>query len=319
MAATQHHRAPTHPKRPTPLHSRSKSAVFTKRSAAAAKQPRASPKKEDDDDDLMAASFLNFCTVCEKQIIVPNNSILYCSESCRKKDNTKELSFEPSPPPTPYASFFFDDTSPSRDIVPPRSPTVAPAKRLSYGFSDASEDESDWHDIEKPRPQETEATRYLRSFPRSSTELDLRRPVRPTHNRANTAMVLPTTHSAAPSLSHTPTSTLSVSMPYTPSSRPLLPRRHPHSTSSRNGSIDLVNPFVTAPPTAPSSLSQCSLKCLPSCTTSTGVAEGELELFQKRTPTATSPGQGSLKALFAFSAMQAPPTSSASTMRPFVS
>ncbi|KAK7556890.1 life-span regulatory factor-domain-containing protein [Phyllosticta citricarpa] len=317
MAATQHHRAPTHPKRPTPLHSRSKSAVFTKRSAKS--QPRASPKKEDDDDDLMAASFLNFCTVCEKQIIVPNNSILYCSESCRKKDNTKELSFEPSPPPTPYGSFFFDDTSSSRDILPPRSPTAVPAKRLSYGFSDASEDESDWHDIEKPRQQETEATRYLRSFPRSSTELDLRRPVRPQHNRASTAMVLPTTHSAAPSLSHTPTSTLSVSMPFTPSNRPLLPRRHPHSTSSRNGSIDLVNPFVTAPPTAPSSLSQCSLKCSPSCTTSTGVAEGELELFQKRTPTATSPGQGSLKALFAFSAMQAPPTSSASTMRPFVS
>ncbi|KAK8191343.1 life-span regulatory factor-domain-containing protein [Phyllosticta capitalensis] len=317
MAATQHHRAPTHPKRPTPLHSRSKSAVFTKRSIKP--NPRASPKKEDDDDDLMAASFLNFCTVCEKQIIVPNNSILYCSESCRKKDNTKELSFEPSPPPTPYGSFFFDDTSPTRDILPPRSPTAAPAKRLSYGFSDASEDESDWHDIEKPRKQESEATRYLRSFPRSSTELDLRRPVRPSHNRANTAMVLPTTHSAAPSLSHTPTSTLSASMPYTPSNRPLLPRRHPNSTSSRNGSIDLVNPFVTAPPTAPSSLSQTSLKCSPSCTTSTGVAEGELELFQKRTPTATSPGQGSLKALFAFSAMQAPPTSSASTMRPFVS
>ncbi|KAK9491394.1 hypothetical protein V1508DRAFT_422113 [Lipomyces doorenjongii] len=31
-------------------------------------------------------SFLPYCTVCDKQLSVPNNNILYCSEKCRRKD-----------------------------------------------------------------------------------------------------------------------------------------------------------------------------------------------------------------------------------------
>ncbi|EKG12162.1 hypothetical protein MPH_10726 [Macrophomina phaseolina MS6] len=258
----------------------------------------------------MAASFLNFCTVCEKQIIVPNNSILYCSESCRKKDNTKAITFEPSPPPTPYSHYSLEDVSPSRDIIPPRSPTVAPAKRLSYGFSDAYDDEAPVWTEEKQK--ESEATRYLRTF--SCTDMASQR-TRPSYHRSSTSTVASTT-STAPSLSHTPTSSVSISMPYTPSSRPL-PRRNPNGSSYGTRSIDLVNPFtVMHPTTAPSSFTQWSLKSGPSCKTSTGIAEGELELFQKKIPNAASPSQGSLKQLFAFSAMQAPPSNMASTMRP---
>ncbi|PYH68817.1 uncharacterized protein BO88DRAFT_52232 [Aspergillus vadensis CBS 113365] len=35
---------------------------------------------DDDRQPEMAASFLNFCAMCEKQITVPDNSLLYCSE-----------------------------------------------------------------------------------------------------------------------------------------------------------------------------------------------------------------------------------------------
>ncbi|KAK9236162.1 hypothetical protein V1525DRAFT_407737 [Lipomyces kononenkoae] len=31
-------------------------------------------------------SFLPYCTVCDKQLSVPNHNILYCSEKCRRKD-----------------------------------------------------------------------------------------------------------------------------------------------------------------------------------------------------------------------------------------
>ncbi|KAL1638312.1 hypothetical protein SLS56_000120 [Neofusicoccum ribis] len=307
MATTHtHHRTPSHPKR-------SKPAPLKRASKSQTKVPQVQPRKEEEpEDDLMAASFLNFCTVCEKQIIVPNNSILYCSESCRKKDNTKTITFEPSPPPTPYFHrFSFDDVSPSRDIVPPRSPTQAPSKRLSYGFSETSDDEApEWNEKES---KESEATRYLRTF--SSTDITAQRS-RPNYHRSSTSTVVSTT-STTPSLSHTPTSSVSISMPYTPSNRPL-PRRNPHGSSYGTRSIDLVNPFTIAaqPTTAPSSFTQWSLKSGPSCKTSTGVAEGELEWFEKKIPDAASPSQGSLKQLFAFSAMQAPPSSTASTMRP---
>ncbi|KAB2578728.1 hypothetical protein BFW01_g9536 [Lasiodiplodia theobromae] len=309
--ATQHahHRNPSHSKRAAQSHPRvSRPALLKRSSKSANKVPQlaAQRKDEEPEDDAMAASFLNFCTVCEKQIIVPNNSILYCSESCRKKDNTKTITFEPSPPPTPYSLRSYEDFSPSRDIVPPRSPTAIPSKRLSYGYSDGSDDEAPEWSQEKSK--ESDAARYLRTF--SATDMAAQR-----SKRSSTSTVASTT-STAPSLSHTPSSSTSMSIPYTPASRPL-PRRNPHGSSYGTRSIDLVNPFSAAhPTTAPSSLTQWSFKSGPSCKMSTGLAEGELELFEKKVPNAASPSQGSLKQLFAFSAMQAPPSSTASTMRP---
>ncbi|GFF86312.1 hypothetical protein IFM53868_04769 [Aspergillus udagawae] len=38
------------------------------------------PEPESDHQPDMAASFLNFCAMCERQITVPDNSLLYCSE-----------------------------------------------------------------------------------------------------------------------------------------------------------------------------------------------------------------------------------------------
>ncbi|OJD09629.1 hypothetical protein AJ78_09005 [Emergomyces pasteurianus Ep9510] len=43
------------------------------------------------EDLFMATAFLQFCATCERQIMIPSDSILYCSESCRRKDSSKPL------------------------------------------------------------------------------------------------------------------------------------------------------------------------------------------------------------------------------------
>lgn len=300
------------------------------------------------------ANYSNSAT-CEKQIAVPSNSTLYCSEGyvlllpnrgiytdaithrCRRKDNAKVLEYNyggDSPPMTPLQQFSFDDL-PVRDIIPQRSPTVTNSKRLSC--SSFSEDEANYFE-EASHPGEmqhrySDATYYLHQLQtedshHSSTP-------RPRYNRSFTAL---STMSNAPSLSHSPTSsTAGMSFPYTPSSttqRPLPSRINPFSTSYKDTrSIDLVNPFaLTAsrhpiPTTAPSSLHhhprhdsayQTSSRRdsaqygNPSAGAqmSLGYAEGELMSYDKAgSPVGEMQGEryGSLKQLFRFSEMQAPP------------
>ncbi|KAF8454630.1 hypothetical protein BDZ91DRAFT_558750 [Kalaharituber pfeilii] len=94
---------------------------------------------ESSDLDSAMATFHNYCTHCEKQIIVPNNSILYCSEKCRKLDNKRPASiclastscpsFENNnwmtPPLTPSYSnqLSYFEGVPMKNYVTPSSPT----------------------------------------------------------------------------------------------------------------------------------------------------------------------------------------------------
>jgi hypothetical protein len=216
--------------------------------------------------------------------------------SCRKKDNDKTVSYQAdySPPLTPFANFSFEDFH-FRDIVPPRSPTQPRSQRSSCAFSELSSDDNMTSGDERLR-KESEASKYLRQFQsatQSAAETTVR-PTRPRYSRASTSQV---THSAAPSLSHTPASSISYSLPYTPSTRPLPPRKNPYSSSYASRSTDLVTPFTYA--TAPSSPPQYSLKTPPISRTSTGAAEGEI-MYEKKSPVpSVSPANGSLKQLFA--------------------
>jgi hypothetical protein len=226
----------------------------------------------DDDEDSMAVSFLNYCTVCEKQIVVPSNTVLYCSESCKKKDAEKSIHYyydHYSPPTTPFANLSFDDFT-FRDIVPQRSPTQPDSKRSSCAFSDVSSDEtSDYH---------SDASKYLRKFYSTPTSSDAVRQHRPRYSRASTSQY---SSSAAPSLSHTPASSVSYSLPYTPATtRPLPPR----TKSSRHGSyggksIDLVTPV-----TAPSSPKSYSHKSPAVSRTSISTIEGEIVYAKSPVP-----------------------------------
>ncbi|OCL15464.1 hypothetical protein AOQ84DRAFT_370344 [Glonium stellatum] len=301
--ATHQLRPSAHPKKPLPAHARpSKPAPPSKRAnshgANKGGHEAAQHTEEDlEDEESMATSFLQYCTTCEKQIVVPNNSALYCSESCRKKDNEKILSYslEHSPPPTPFSSFSFFEDLPVRDIVAPRSPTAAPSQRSSCAFSEASSEDNALAGDERLK-RDSEASRYLRQFQSATATAETcGRQTRPRYNRSSTSMA---TMSAAPSLSHTPASSVSVSMPYTPSNRPLPPRNNPHSSSYGSRSIDLVMP-LTAATTASTSLGQYSLKSAASSRTSIGAVEGEILYEKKPTIPTVSPANGSLKQLFA--------------------
>jgi hypothetical protein len=105
----------------------------------------------------MSASFPQFCTMCEKQIMTPNVSLLYCSQHCRQRDTNKPLAdaetctllglmdppaaagaphwAAPAPPPPPggaRGSLVDDATAPPADIVPRQSPTPRLANSLCF-------------------------------------------------------------------------------------------------------------------------------------------------------------------------------------------
>ncbi|MCJ1307388.1 hypothetical protein MMC25_001034 [Agyrium rufum] len=109
----------------------------------------------DEPDEDMATGFLQFCAMCEKQIAVPNNSILYCSESCRRKDSqtftpmtalSSSLSSTSSTSLSPTNSAFsmsYSCASPSTStssiscstsypLVPPRQPTTLASSLFSH-------------------------------------------------------------------------------------------------------------------------------------------------------------------------------------------
>ncbi|QDS74845.1 hypothetical protein FKW77_002947 [Venturia effusa] len=342
--ATHHHRNPSSGRKPQATPGRSsRPGPGNKRHSGHLTVPKANGKnvkrrEEETEEDAMAASFPQYCATCEKQIAVPSDSILYCSEGCRRKDNAKVLSYShgvDSPPMTPLQQFSFDDL-PVRDIIPQRSPTVTNSKRFSY--SSLSEDEGQYSESEShhgyTNHRHSDATYYIHQLqaedsPNSSTP-------RPHYNRSSTTL---STLSNAPSLSHSPTSsTAGMSYPYTPSStaqRPLPSRINPFSTSYNDTrSIDLVNPFAPTssrhpiPTTAPSSLHHhthprrhdsayhsrrdSTQYGNPSAgaQVSQGFAEGEMMAYEKvgsAVRGAQGEGYGSLKQLFRFSEMQAPP------------
>lgn len=293
--ATHHARHPSHhSKKPLPVHARpSKPAPLSKRSHSYSKSSHKAAHSRDldladDEEDSMAVSFLNYCTVCEKQIIVPSNTVLYCSESCRKTDTEKSLTYSfdhYSPPTTPFGTYSFDDFT-FRDIVPQRSPTQSDSKRSSMAFSDISSDDNLHSDNEKSLRSNSDAFRYLRKFQSTTYASETIRSSRPRYSRASASQMSVT---AAPSLSHTPTSSVSYSLPYTPANtRPLPPRTNPHTSSYCAKSIDLVTPL-----TAPSSPKQYSHKTPPIMRTSISTIEGEI-VYAKSPVPSPSTASGSL-------------------------
>ncbi|KAF2126108.1 hypothetical protein P153DRAFT_369463 [Dothidotthia symphoricarpi CBS 119687] len=291
-----------HAKRALPAHAKpTKPAPLSKRSSSHGSKGSRKvdlPKDllESDEEEAMAVSFLNYCTVCEKQIVTPSNAVLYCSESCKKKDTEKSLTYSYdhySPPTTPFANFTFDDFQ-FRDIIPQRSPTQSHSKRSSCAFSDDLSDDNTTPSDEKSQRLDSEASRYLRQFQSSTYSPETTRPVRPHYSSTSTSQF---SFGAAPSLSHTPTSSYSFSLPYTPytsaTTRPLPPRTNPHTSSYASKSIDLVTPL-----TAPSSPKQYSYKAPPISRTSASTIEGEL-VYAKSPVPSMSPANGSLGRLLA--------------------
>jgi hypothetical protein len=224
---------------------------------------------------------------CEKQILTPAcNSILYCSESCRRKDHNKPLSHsilpsEPSPPPTTPRSSYFDENQ--HDILPLRSPTVVRPPSLAY--SDDSSDMSGNEEHHPYRRSESDTFQYLAHYRHASGEYSSRR-----------ASYEPCT----PSLSYTPASLISPGGSYL-SARPLPGRKNPYCASFSSLSVDLVTPIVNMEASTKQSRQNASLRS----TASIRVVDGEMN-YQSNEPGRTS-SDGSLGQLFFHEAMQAPP------------
>ncbi|KAI4722034.1 hypothetical protein E4T48_01598 [Aureobasidium sp. EXF-10727] len=275
----------------------------SKKSPACAKTITSSSKSHYKTDTAIAAEdedmagLPQFCATCERQILTPaGNSILYCSESCRRKDHNKPLSHsilpsEPSPQPTtPRSSYFFDDNQ--HEILPMRSPTVV--RPPSLAFSDDSLDLSASEEQPNYRRSESDGSRYLTHYRHNSGDHSPRR-----------ASCDPYT----PSLSHTPTSLVSNVGSYL-STRPLPGRKNPYSASFSSLSVDLVTPVVnTESLTASTDLShqKASLRSSASTSTAFRVVEGEMSYGNRDYMPDTSPSKGSLRQLFFHEAMQAPP------------
>jgi hypothetical protein len=322
-------------KRPArPAFKREKSGTSKKRVSIEDPEPQAFKDHED-----MTTSFPQFCTSCERQIITPNSTILYCSESCRRRDMNKPLaSSVPSShhlhsrPMTPAQSQAgLDQLSPPRDIIPQKSPTIT-SNRFSFTdlfaagtTSDVEEDVESSEDSQRQaiRPkhhhrQDSEAARYLRQFqsPSFIAETATKPPRRPAQSRSSTYSVAPSlTHSPSPGTSpssFTPLSSLPLAY-----SRPLPPRANPYSRSYGAKNINLVTPHAGPQSAAHINLSNLpGLKAQPSLSTNVGADELPDELptddlkYEKKPMVGSVPreSKGALRSLFRFDDMQAPPT-----------
>ncbi|KAL1986318.1 hypothetical protein VTN96DRAFT_6550 [Rasamsonia emersonii] len=230
--------------------------------------------KDDGDDDRpeMAASFLQFCAMCEKQITVPNNAVLYCSESCRRKDSCKPLSASFPYTTTTMSPSTSPPSSPSmspRAIVPPLTPTGSsprptPGLRIPSDLHDskADMDPTEWKPVIWRRNgssaslASTEAWTYLSQF-HGGEEALMMMPGRRSGVHRSSASLSALNNNGVPSLTHTPStaaSSLNSSSDYMGSMydyaattiRPLPPRRNPSSSTSAGATkgVELVVPHI---------------------------------------------------------------------------
>lgn len=207
--------------------------------------------------------------MCEKQITTPCNSILYCSETCARRDSRKPLSaanIMSTSPSTPTAP------SSPRPILQPRTPTgVSPVTDVPTVRIPADNhpyrpdlDPTEWKPkaTRNGRPAlnryDSEAFQYLSSFHRAINKNN-------DHSDNNTAggiqvgvpniSDVAATAPTTPSLGNTPTTaasswSISTSAGYDYNTRPLMPRHNRwYSTSLVGGAgVDLVTPHIPPPP-----------------------------------------------------------------------
>ncbi|MCJ1248027.1 hypothetical protein MMC30_005242 [Trapelia coarctata] len=264
-----------------------------------------------DDDDDMATSFLQYWyagtppAMCEKQILVPNNSILYCSERCRRKDGENHVS------PDSYLSSYTTNSNMSsepvdvfsattRSIVPRRKPTAAPSFQSIPPVlhnAKADLDPTEWKPDLKAQAS-TEAFEYLSKFHRAPDALTMsRRPI--LQGRHTSALMMAHT---APSLSHTPTTSMTSSegsiagTPYEFVATEPKTETAIYSTSTLTKSIDYVNPAVAADD-VPTPIAIASVKTSPIKNHAMNPCVGDLDYTRKWVPGAVDQISGSLKKL----------------------
>lgn len=261
----------------------------------------------DDDEESGMASFLQFCTTCEKQILTPDSSILYCSEACRRRDSRPTSLQEiqsiqqsiQSPPPLSSTNSYFDQPIP--EIVPQRSPTVL--RPMSRTFSDFSI--ADLNDCSSDVSHESEASDH-------HDHLTLKQH-QPRTKRSSTtstgARSRGDSSTNLPSLSHSPGSSYGT-VASMASIRPVM-RHNPFSTTSNRKSVELVIPYPIESTSPTQLLKDASLKSSASTLTQFRVAEANSLSYEAPLPGSRrysrERADHSLKQLFSHDAMKANP------------
>ncbi|EME45120.1 hypothetical protein DOTSEDRAFT_70985 [Dothistroma septosporum NZE10] len=268
-----------------------------------------------EEEESGMASFLQFCTTCERQIVTPG-AVLYCSEACRRKDVSRPTSLQSlesvtSPSLVRNTSTYFEQAS--SDIVPQRSPTVV--RPLSQTFSDHSlfdPNLSSDSSGESETRRDSDSAHYLDQFYSgfAAASEGQSRSGRPYMHRSSTT----TDSYAIPSLVHSPSSSYGT-VASNASYRPMINRHHPWNCNcSTSKSIDLVIPYPTAPSSPAQLLKDASLKSGASTETSFRVVEAGDISHEQRTPRGSRrsserkmSADRSLKQLFSHDAMKASP------------
>lgn len=243
---------------------------------------------ESDDDFLDSMAALpNFCAFCEKQLINPHATVLYCSEACRRKDGSHPVpcAVQAGVPSPPIVLGPEVEDEPFSDIVPQQSPTMlGSSSAVVADFADHSSG---------PGHDQSEAAKYLSKFMASGNASPGRR------SRLNYRNNNSLSHTTLPSLSHTPSSLASPLSSYNSVSRTAPPKITPWGyRHSKRPSFDLS---ATA-----SVGNNGSLRSEASTETVFKAVEGELTYEKKPMGQTTGGGPcaGSLKQLFAHEAMR---------------
>ncbi|CAG8876706.1 unnamed protein product [Penicillium nalgiovense] len=188
-----------------------------------------------DDTDFDMASFLNFCAMCENQITVPNNTLLYCSESITTIHVLNVFHYTTHITPL----------SP-RTIVAPMIPTRVPshpipAMRIPSHVHDAKSDldPTEWKPVlarSGSSLASSDAWNYLSQFHRASEPML----PRPPQSRAQSDEHPSTVASSF-------SSTASDYLGMYEAQRPLPPRHNPYfSSTSVTKGVELVVPHIAS-------------------------------------------------------------------------
>ncbi|KAL8695059.1 MAG: hypothetical protein Q9218_000427 [Villophora microphyllina] len=202
------------------------------------------------DDDDMATGFPQFCVNCDRQILVPNNSLLYCSERCKRMDAEHVTDYNlyilnsPSSSPDTNTDTLGCRKRPTIERALP-TPRPVPSARIPPVAHDGTSDldPTEWKPKLHHRPT-SDASKYLSQFHRtpptygSPRRHSPARPAAPIH--AQTMNSLPRT---APSLSATPSVSSNSSGDESVEATPydFTNRSMPHRPATVK-SVDLITP-----------------------------------------------------------------------------
>ncbi|KAL8683964.1 MAG: hypothetical protein Q9224_006647 [Gallowayella concinna] len=207
---------------------------------------------DDPEDDDMATSFLQFCVTCDQQILVPNNSLLYCSERCKRMDAqhvSDYSSYVPMTTPIISGDGELDPPGSKEPLVPRAIPTPRPTPsarippKAHEGKSDL--DPTEWKPKLVHRPS-SDASKYLSQFHSTPPAYGSPRRASPHRPAAVSSQTMSSIPMNAPSLSATPsassTSSSSDSIAGTPSDfdNHLWMQHRPNHVHSK--SVNLVIP-----------------------------------------------------------------------------